>query len=852
MQDTQPTPPGFKTVEASRQATLAAFDQIDETTLLRLTRLTLPEIRAIQQEVARVLPAGNLPAFVLSGLLQVKEQRVNPARVRRDLVALLRGSHLVPQGLYSVFVAGPAAVLYAYQKLLELSGKDVASAFPQGTWQFYLQFGLREDTARHTVETVGFHATLPAAPDPTVMAAAWVYAALELIYNYDDLLDADWTERVMLRTLLEEAANVGLADEPSFTGAAWDWHTRRPYRRPSSDTEYLPYRTAAFQRFLQERLRRLPSPAQKRFYQRYDAQRNAALSDYQEQMTILASLTPDRYQEHREPLPLWQAAIGFIWQGHTYLLPACHRDANGSPLCYPARPQHAPPIPLYTLPDGDLCDAASQPLTTDRGGRVWYQQSGQLLGYLRFPAPEVTLSWVDAILSSGAGGPASKLDLLLAESSRAFHPQIREQVPPETQAEIASLHCAPIIINWDTRPHDLPLAYIRRGRRGIGDHALTLFRTDRSVVFDQSHIFFDGIWGIAVSEITTDYATHWYDRLKDSALPVRMVPPRPLLLKVGEKTEELSAPHRRYEEAAAESSGVVMEKLSRLRYQLTQRGVHLTVNDLLMLYRSFHAAHYTPSFKVKEELEAFSGRHAPSQAQAVIAAIESTWLRFRETNPALLIPMDAGNVSPHERIFPTTFRNPLTDVQEKFAAAWDHYRAYCTDPAQWTPFDTVRRELLAYLKAFEELLNALKGVTMRGESFNTATIRLLAHLPPSMQHLLDQIPQRIGVLNEIIKGNEVFSNVGRVAPGTSIVRFISARDDGQTKELVWGIVTDDQERMQISLRDFRPFVPLLLDLGEAFLADLLAQDYLDSYVSGFNRFVAELNTLVAVEKPTRE
>ena len=142
---------------------------------------------------------------------------------------------------------------------------------------------------------------------------------------------------------------------------------------------------------------------------------------------------------------------------------------------------------------------------------------------------------------------------------------------------------------------------------------------------------------------------------------------------------------------------------------------------------------------------------------------------------------------------------------------------------------------------------------MRGESFNTATIRLLAHLPSSMQHLLDQIPQRIGVLNEIVKGNEVFSNVGRVAPGTSLTRFMSAKDDGQTKELIWGILTDDQEHMHISLRDFRPFMPGLLALGESELANCLAQDYLDGYVNGLNRFVIELSTIITLkEEPKTE
>jgi hypothetical protein len=84
-----------------------------------------------------------------------------------------------------------------------------------------------------------------------------------------------------------------------------------------------------------------------------------------------------------------------------------------------------------------------------------------------------------------------------------------------------------------------------------------------------------------------------------------------------------------------------------------------------------------------------------------------------------------------------------------------------------------------------------------------------------------------------------------VAPGSSLVRFLSAKDDGESKELVWGVLTDDRGQMHISLRDFRPFVPLLLATGETALADLLAQDYLDSYVAGLNEFVAELGDVIS-------
>ncbi len=847
--DTQPSSTQRQALERSRRATMAALLRIDDSTLMELTRLTLPEIRAIQREIAQVLPAGNLPAFVLSGLVKLKGRRVTPNQVRRDLTALMRGLSLIPQGLYGVFVAGPAAVLYAYQKILQLAGKDPESAFPQGTWQFYLQFGMREDTARHANETVGFHCSLPPDPDPVAVAAAWVYAALELLYCYDDLLAADWTERVMLRLLLEEATEADVADRPPFVTLIRDWNRERPYHRPEDGADYLLHRQAAFRRFFKQRLALLPPEAQKRFRQRYQERLTEELPAYQEQMTILAILEPDRYQEHRIPLPLWQATIAFVWQGHTYLLPACQQDERGSPLCYPPQARGALPVPLYALSDEELCDAAGQPLLVDRSGRVWYRKSGHLLGSLRPPTPEAVMNWLAAIFAVPQTGAAPTLDLLLAESPRALQPQLRKRLPAATQEEIEALRRAPIVINWDCRPHELPLAYIRQDHRGIGDHALTLFRTERSMVFDQSHIFFDGMWGMAVAEVLTDSAIHWYRRLAGRPVVPQTPSPQPLRLLNSPEVEVLASPHRQRSEAAAESKGVDTRRLFRLRKWLRQRGVHLTVNDLLLLYRFFHVADYRPSPTVRQALEAFHSRATTPEGRAAWQSIMMTMARLGETNPALLIPMDASNVSPQERVFPTTFRNPLTEIRDRFATTRQRYRTYRDDPTpeHWTAFDRARRELLAYLKAFGELLDAVKAVTMRGESFNTATIRLLAHLPPSMQHLLDQIPQRIGVLNEIIKGSEVFSNVGRVAPGSSLARFISAKDDGKTKELIWGILTDDEGRMHISLRDFRPFVFHLLALGEATLADLLAQDYLDSYVKGLNRFVADLSTIIALE-----
>jgi hypothetical protein len=834
-------------LKRARQTTLSALVEVNTETISQLSHLTLPEIQEIQEEIAQVLPAGNLPAFILSGLVKLKERRVRSEKVREDVNALMQGMNLLPQGLYSLFVAGPAAVLYGYQKILRLAGKEPENAFPQGTWQFYLQFGLREDTARHANETLGFQRSLPSSAGEVQMAAAWLLTAMDLLYEYEDLLAADWRERVMLRLLYEVAAEADLAESPQFTKLIREWDCLRPYHRPSPEVAYLRHRLETFEIFFRKRLEALPPALQKKVRERYARRQNEDLAPYLEQMSLLARLSPGRYQEEKVPFPLWQACVGFVHAGQTYLLPAYERDSEGRPRYDPA--QGAEPRSLHVTEDS-LRDAEGRAVQVDRRGRVLELTAGGFLGTLRRPSPEAVLGWATAILDDAEGDDAAPtLDLLLTEAPRREQGKLRGSLPPENQEALARLGCAPVIVNWDLRPTEPSLSEIRRSHRGVGDHALTIFRTARSMVFDQSHIFFDGMWGMAVAEIITDRAVHTY-RALEGLEPSFRVPPTPLKLHAPAGVLAEIRSRCRCGEVCVESDQVNLKGIERLRKWLNQRGVHLTVNDLLLLYRSLHAAGYTPS-RVEGVLQALRERLLPEDYEAVRSEIDETLARYRETNPALLIPMDASNVSPHERLFPTTFRNPLAEIPQLFTEAQTAYLLFRQQGGEetWERFDEARRKLLAYLQAFGGVLQALKDVTMRGESFSTATLRLLGHLPSSMQHVLDSIPQRITVLNEIIKGNEVFSNVGRVAQESTLHRFISAKDDGQAKELVWGIMTDDQGVMHISLRDFRPFVGPLIARSEEQVAHALAQDYLDQYVRGLNRFVDVLGQLVAVRGP---
>ena len=93
--------------------------------------------------------------------------------------------------------------------------------------------------------------------------------------------------------------------------------------------------------------------------------------------------------------------------------------------------------------------------------------------------------------------------------------------------------------------------------------------------------------------------------------------------------------------------------------------------------------------------------------------------------------------------------------------------------------------------------------------------------------------------------------MGRVARGSSLTRFMSAKDDGNTKDLVWGVMTDDENRLYVTMRDFRPHVEPLIQAGRIDLARLMAQDYVQSYTRDLIGLVARLTAMLQVEIPGR-
>jgi hypothetical protein len=791
-------------VNKASELTAASLRTVAKSSSIQqLSRLTLPEIEAVVQLVSRVIPAGNVPGMILSGLSRLPGRRIPVQKLQQDVTALFSGvEQILDQAVYAAFFAGPAAVLWGYQNLLKLAGKDPESAFPEGMWQFYADYALREDTARHTNETHGFDTLLDdhgIRLDKTDRLTAWVMAAVTCLHQYPRLLENEWRERVSItlldKVMREEGMNVAKPKR-----ILREWELVRPYRRDEDGAmyDYPAFRRRKFDEFIRVRLQTTPENAHVKWR---DALANAAAQDldaYQRQMSILAYLEPGLYGETRVLFSITDAKIGIIHNDSYYLLPVC--DEAGNPL--------------------DVLTARAQ--------------IAALLA-----SPFVTPSQISSlarIRRSALAGLRSKLDPMLVN-------------------ELDNLKFAPILINTDVRSRPLPLSELRMAERGVGSHALTIFDTGETFVFDQSHIFFDGAWGTALSEIMTNEALSWarYLDMLDRPKPAANRIHTSLTLQLSPTDLDLvqQAP-KVTPEAGVENDRVDIKTCLALRKDFKKRSdeIDLTVNDLLVLYRAIHAATYVPSKKLSDEIQRLS-ETKPDVAASLKQIVEEG----SRTNPSILVPMDASLKNPRERVSPLCIEAPLADLNLlrlhseslKLLDAYENARS--GDRAVlFDTFNATQRKYLATLRGLGTYFSRAKEMASQGESAAAGAIKLLAHLPLPIQRLLDKIPERFESLNNLIKGREVISNVGAVVPSSTLTRFMTAKDDNNQKQLAWGVITDAQPTLRIHLRDFRPHVQTLHNIGRRDLAMLIAQDYLDAYAEGFNRYIRDLARITTASR----
>ncbi len=773
-----------------------------------VSHLSLPEIEGLVDAVARVAPAGNVPGVIVNGLARLSGRRPPPNVVKRDVNLLFKGvESALDKAVYGAFFAGPAAVIWGYQNLLQLAGKDPTDSFPDGLWQFYVEYALREDTARHANETHGFDTVLNKHNlnlSKVDRLTAWVMASASILHQYPALLANEWRERVYTSLLAELTAQQ--PDAAHYAGLYRQWIKKRPYGRghdADPQHNYATYRRIKFDQFLAENTRNLSMETYQQWVEQIQA-RKPERDEYKQQMSILAYLQPDAYGETRHPIPVSAAKIGLIYQGRYYLIPICGQDGRSL-------------------------------ITVD----------------------EVRRS-IAGLLSLPTGATSVKLTQL-ASMKRSALAEFRKRLNPTLTQSLEALRFAPVFINADQRARHLSLATIRQAERGIGDHALTIFDTGETFVFDQSHIFFDGALGSALAEMMTLEATSWAVYLHQQAEPAAPTTiMKPLQLPIESKEKHfIERAERVTHEVGVENTHISLKHILATRRLFKQRSdlIQLTVNDLFILYRAVHALTYKPSPRLLSELEQLGEKR---HTETAVSLAVKTLTEPPKSNPAIFIPIDGSQETPRERLYPLVFEIPLQELDlialhERTTQALDAYKQGSGQMREdaYIEFDQLQRTYLAALAGFGQVLSQAKEIGIRGQSASSGSIRMLANMPAPIQRLLDAVPNRFDVLNDLIKGREVFSNVGAVAPSSTLTRFITAKDDNDKKDLAWGVLTDANDVVTLTLRDFRPYVGALIEAGYRPLAQKIAQHYLDSYAIGFNQYLQKIRHITLTSRETQ-
>jgi hypothetical protein len=782
--------------------------------------------------------------------------------------SLLRARHVQPRSetqtlhlkrltyrdllLYGSLIVVPSIFLDVYQRTRTAVTKKPRH-HPEGAWQWYLHSSLREDLARFTNETTGYHENRPESATELDDLTAWAMTAIQFLWNYDDLMDTIWDEWFTLKLVDEAAVKAGFVNDDLFRRLQRQWEIVRPYSAPLNGT-YADIRRSEFEKFITPRVNALPADIRQEVINRHRALSETKPEAFQRQMSMLATMIPLRYTNIKRPIPLWDARIAVIVNGQYYLIDVIAHDDDGDPIIYEYSGRQSKLLFRNGLPVSSTCEGM-----VIKHDQV-FRRNGDPLGYLDMPPAGLVMGQLQAILeqhpSTNSLAAEETIDILLAETPRRAQKRLRSMLPPEMLQTLKKLSNAPLIINWDERPRDRTLAELRRIQRGVGDHALTISRTEGSLIFDQSHIFFDGTWSLAMAEVLTNAAVMWCDRCTTIA-PTEAEPPARLTFAATPQFLAEARALRQVPEISAETTIWDISNIFTLRKTLAKAGTRLTVNDLLVITRIFHAAHYRPSPGVQKDIDAFQANAQSKTELRASRSIDQSLERGRITNPALLIPVDASPTDPAERLYPITFRNLADSLVWIWDDTWDAYQEYRRIEPPNTPegiaafqkFVLKRTLLVGNLRAFSHILDANKAVAIRGESFSVAIIDLLVGLPIWLQTLLKEIPEQFSSLNEIIRGDEVYSNVGRVVQGSTLKRFMTAKDDGNTKALAWGFMSDDDGRLIVTMRDFRPHVKPLIEAGRIDLAYKMAQDYVIAYTADLIGLVARLSAMLQAERP---
>lgn len=734
-----------------------------------------------------IRPEPPAPAALLG--LQTPAALLDENTARRDIDALLRTLRGGGNGNGSRLDVGTA--IATYRDLLQMAGKPPAQVWPYGFWHTYTAYRFRDDTARMVLETDGLDQRLGAhglTPSPAARLTGLLLAGRDLLHGYDALLAMFWRERGYMQTLLRLAAAGPYQQRVAHLVDSWAIHCP-PARGAdvAAGVSYARFRRRRFDAFLEHHLQLLPSDLQQAWLTQVQRLPREQRDRFVQQLSICSFQEPGRHSERQIGLAADQCHVGLVLGGRYYLLP-------------------------------------SEP-----------------------SSPQALLSSVRRLLH-GKRGDGDDLGGLAAVS-RDARADLVARLNPGLRTGLALLQRAPLLIAADGGS-GARLAQLRDGARATGDQPLTIRDSGRALLFDAAPAYFDPAWAATIANLYTEEALSWITYLEsgpqqraEAPIPLRPValPWQPL-----EKQWLRQAP-RPAADIAVENSGVQWRALEALRRLMGRRRDlrSLDTLGLFLLYRAAFGAAYEPARDVHASLAALQADpRTRVAATTALAALQPN----REAS--LLVPLETPGRVPQRRMTPLLLTMPLDEWD--FVAEHQHVvgalQRYATADRDgrhpYQRFDDRQRAYLRHIAGFTTALQttraALAGVTSARAGENP--------LPPGWLIRHADIVADSGAAQRLREARELVIALGPQPAGGSVRRFLPPRDQSPHLQLIWGLCGGAAAPLHLTLRDARPHVTALQQVGHGDLAERIADDLLTQFSVGFNSFVRDLHRIVTASR----
>lgn len=710
-------------------------------------------------------------------------------------------------------------------------------------------------SAYHVIENTAFQNKISADISNIDFATAWVSQIITVLFEYQQFLENEWIEYTLLRLIDDAVADsvitrhvfdeVGkMIDEKSaefietrrmvleesqeeidleilqnkqalgVNEVKKRWAKNCPYARPLQHRhkKYTTYRREVFLAFLEKEGLRLPRQIGAYVWGKFYENKTQNLAQFKADRNILTNLSFENKETKQKKIPLWKAKIGFCLGGQYYLIDVAYRDERGRLLAFvPGKPDDSgEPLVLIETENGKVVDQQGRAIVVEQDGTIEIQSPSGITRKKQLrPTPNsIIKSIISAII---------------------YENKILNGQKNETQLASAKLKDVPITLNWDTQSTRSSLLNIISAGKQKDMPSISLFKTSRAMQCAMHPMFFSPISGALFFRYLNFEAISGYQNLLKRNI-VMQNNSNIVLTRLVEKIETSKERHALLE-LSAEAKGIRQNYVSSAIKNLEKYKIIATNSDLILIYLTI--AHQ--QYKTKVAVQRNIAKLRLNQNEALVEAIENMWRDARKKPNTIIWLQNTLGSALDGAIYPQLFRNINVDFSEKYDDLLKQMEV-SQKKEKVAVLDSPKKDFLRTLNQSLAYLKMLKQIVRQKQNPSSAALSVLVAFSNDTA-AIKLLPTEFGGTTIMKTPYELFSMIGDIVPVKFTSRMMPARENNVSRPLIWSVVLQLGGEYTLILRDSRQPVVDLANAGYEKEAQLITQDTLDVFVSGFNRFM---------------